>query len=66
LYNVSDSKCTSCPDQYNFNSSTNTCNKVNNDFLTAKNASKLVNAGMPTAYWNYVSEDIKSKNSSVK
>jgi hypothetical protein len=34
--------------------------------VTSKNASKLVNAGMPTAYWDYISEGIKSKNSSVK
>ena len=39
---------------------------MNDNYLTAKNASNLINNGMPTEYWNYVYDDIKAKNASVK
>jgi hypothetical protein len=55
----------SCPENTKFNASLNKCVVLNNDFVTVANATNLINAGMPTQYWNKKIASIQAKNSST-
>jgi len=53
-------KCVACNETTEkFNSTTHQCDKINNDYLTAKNASNLVNGDWPTTYWNQTYDNLK-------
>jgi len=66
LFDTTQNNCSACPDQTKYNETTHKCVVLNNDWLIAKNASRLVNEGMPTAYWNQNYDNLLAQNKNRK